>query len=144
MKAKYALRAMMVLAGQEGKTMQSKSIAKSADAPVKFLEAILLELKQHGFVTSKRGIFGGYYLQKSPNDIMVGDIVRKIDGMLAPIPCASVNAYKPCEDCEFADTCVIRMVMTDVRNAIADVLDKRSLSEMLLMQASRNARIKPV
>jgi Rrf2 family protein len=121
MKAKYALRAMMVLATHEGKMLQSKGIAKAADAPLKFLEAILLELKNHGLVESKRGIFGGYYLAKPAREIMVGDVIRLIDGMLAPIRCASIYAYQPCDDCLDAQNCVIRSVMTEVRNSIADV-----------------------
>ena len=74
------------LAGSEGRTLQSKSIAKQADAPIKFLEAILRELKQYGAVKSKRGIFGGYTLAKPARDIVLGDIIRRTDGMLAPIP----------------------------------------------------------
>lgn len=86
MKAKYAIRTLIVLAGSEGRTLQSKSIAKQADAPIKFLEAILRELKQYGAVKSKRGIFGGYTLAKPARDIVLGDIIRRTDGMLAPIP----------------------------------------------------------
>jgi len=131
MKAKYAIRALMVLAKHEGKTMQSKTIAKEADAPMKFLEAILLELKNEGLVASKRGIFGGYYLAKSAKAIMLGDVIRRIDGMLAPLRCASVTSYEKCEDCADENKCAIRHAMQEVRNAISGVLDKKTLAEMV-------------
>lgn len=140
MKAKYAIRALMVLGTNEGKTLQSKSIAKEADAPMKFLESILLELKNQGLVESKRGIFGGYYLKKPARDIMLGSVIRQIDGMLAPIKCASINAYERCEDCVDENTCAIRHTMIEVRNAISDVLDKKPLSEMLNGPAKKNRK----
>ena len=92
MKAKYALRAMMVLARNERKLMQTKAIAKSADVPHKFLEAILSDLKNHGMVSSKRGVMGGYQLSRPADLITIGDIIRIMDGPLAPIRCASVTA----------------------------------------------------
>ena len=137
MKAKYAIRALMVLAGNEGKTMQSKAIAQQADAPVKFLEAILLELRQHGVVKSKRGIFGGYTLAKPAKEIMLGDVIRRTDGMLAPIPCASLTAYERCEDCVDENSCAIRHAMLEVRNAISGVLDRKTLADMVRTQARK-------
>jgi Rrf2 family protein len=131
MKSKYAIRALMVLAANEGRMMQTKAIAKEADAPMKFLETILQELKLHEFVESKRGIFGGYFLKKPANSIMVGDIIRVIDGMLAPIRCASVTAYEKCDDCTDEASCAIRRVMIEVRNAISQVLDHKTLAELL-------------
>lgn len=135
MKSKYAIRALMVLAASEGKTLQSKAIAKAADAPMKFLEAILLDLKNKGIVESKRGIFGGYYLAMPAKKIMVGEVIRHIEGMLAPIRCASINNYERCEDCADESVCTIRHVMLEVRNAISDVLDKKSLAELLTTKA---------
>jgi len=131
MKSKYAIRALMALAASEGKMLQSKVIAREADAPMKFLESILLDLKHQGLVESKRGIFGGYYLCKPADGIMLGDVIRHIDGMLAPIGCASVTAYQRCEDCVDEKTCAIRHVMIEVRNAISDVLDKKTLADMV-------------
>ncbi len=131
MKAKYALRALIVIASSEKKMMQSKSVAALADIPAKFLEAILLELKNHGVVQSKRGIFGGYFLARSADSITVGEVIRALDGMLAPLRCASVHNYQKCEDCDDEKTCVIRKVMSDVRNAVSDVLDKHTLSDMV-------------
>lgn len=133
MKSKYALRAMMVLAKHEKKQLQIKVIAREADVPHKFLEAIMVELKHHGLVNSKRGIFGGYTLSKSSDAITAGDIIRITDGPLAPIRCASVSAYQPCEDCPDEAKCAVRKVMQEVRIAISNVLDRRSLRDMLLL-----------
>jgi Rrf2 family protein len=131
MKAKYALRAMMVLARNERKLMQTRAIAKSADVPHKFLEAILSDLKNHGVVASKRGVMGGYQLSKPADVTTVGDIVRIMDGPLAPIRCASVTAYQPCEDCPDELRCEIRNIMKDVRIAISGVLDQRTIADLI-------------
>lgn len=131
MKAKYALRAMMVLAKNERKLMQTRAIAKAADVPHKFLEAILSDLKNHGVVASKRGMMGGYELSRPADLITVGDIIRIMDGPLAPIRCASVTAYQRCEDCPDETVCAIRDVMVDVRIAISGVLDQRTIADLL-------------
>ncbi len=131
MKAKYAIRALMALAKNEKKMLAAKAISKEADIPQKFLENILQELRHHGIVDSKRGIFGGYFLAKSASDITVGNLIRMIDGPLAPIRCASVTAYQKCDDCHDEETCEIRKTMVEVRNAITDVLDNKSLKEMM-------------
>lgn len=131
MKAKYALRAIMVLAQNERRLMQTRAIAVSAEVPHKFLEAILSDLKNHGVVSSKRGMMGGYRLSKPADVITIGDVIRIMDGPLAPLRCASVSAYQPCEDCPDVSTCAIRDVMKDVRIAISGVLDQRTISDML-------------
>ncbi|MDX2073214.1 MAG: Rrf2 family transcriptional regulator [Alphaproteobacteria bacterium] len=131
MKAKYAIRALMVMAKQENKMLSSKTIAKEADVPQKFLDTILQELRHEKIVDSKRGIFGGYFLIKQAAKIMVGDVIRIMDGPLAPIRCASVTAYQKCDDCVDEATCQIRKVMVDVRNSIAGVLDKKSIGDMV-------------
>lgn len=130
MKAKYAIRALMVLAKHEKKMFSSKTIAKDADVPQKFLDNILQELRGQGVVDSKRGIFGGYFLARNADEITLGDIVRLMDGPLAPIRCASVTAYERCDDCVDEEKCEIRKAMVDVRNAIAGVLDHKSLRAM--------------
>lgn len=130
MKAKYALRAMMVLARNERKLMQTKSIAKAADVPHKFLEAILSDLKNHGVISSKRGMLGGYQLSRPADLIAIGDIIRIMDGPLAPIRCASITAYQTCEDCPDESRCAIRDVMVDVRIAISGVLDQRTIADL--------------
>jgi len=121
----------MVMAKNEGKMLQTKTIARDADVPQKFLEAILLEMKNHGLVNSKRGIFGGYFLSKTAEEIHVGSVIRLIDGPLAPIRCASVTAYQKCDDCHDETTCAIRKTMVEVRNSISNVLDKKTLKEMM-------------
>lgn len=131
MKAKYALRAMMVLAKNERKLMQTRAIAKTADVPHKFLEAILSDLKNHGVVASKRGVMGGYQLSKPADAITAGDIIRIMDGPLAPIRCASITAYQACEDCPDQTGCAIRDVMVDVRIAISGVLDQRTIADLI-------------
>jgi Rrf2 family protein len=113
------------------RVMQINEIANLEKIPVKFLEQILLTLKNSGLLQSKRGTTGGYYLAKPANDIMLGQIVRILDGPLAPIRCVSQMAYEPC-GCPDMQSCGLRMVMSDVRNAIADILDFTSLQDMVL------------
>ncbi len=140
MKAKYGIRAMMVLAANQGKMLPSKAIAKEADAPMKFLESILLEMRNQGLVESKRGIFGGYFLGKPSKDIMLGEIIRTMDGMLAPIHCASTTSYQKCDDCADENTCAIRHAMIEVRNAISDVLDNKTLADMVKNQTKKQKK----
>lgn len=130
MKAKYAIRALMVMARNEKKMLASKSIAQTADVPQKFLDNILQELRHQGLVDSKRGIFGGYFLAKPSSEIMVGNLIRMMDGPLAPIRCASVTAYQKCDDCVDEKTCEIRKTMVEVRDAIANVLDGKSIRDL--------------
>lgn len=136
MKCKYALKALVVLAA-EGKKMPSKEIAKKARVPIKFLEAILTDLKKAGALQSERGAYGGHTLKKEASKIMLGQVVRAIDGMLAPIPCASTFYYKKCRDCTQEDVCVIRHAMLDVRNKIAEVLDGMSLADLVNMSPKK-------
>ena len=131
MKAKYALRALCELAAAYPERLQVRQIAAEADVPVKFLEAILVELRKAGIVASKRGAQGGHALARSARTIMVGDIIRTLDGPLAPILCASVTAYRACTDCPHPQTCALRALMGDVRDAMSDVVDHRSLHQLL-------------
>jgi Rrf2 family protein len=125
MKAKYALRALCA-------RLQARQIAIVADVPEKFLEAILVELRKAGIVASKRGVQGGHALARPAEQIMVGDIIRTLDGPLAPILCASVTAYRACEDCPEPDACALRILMGDVRDAMSDVVDHRSLHQLVM------------
>lgn len=130
-KAKYGLKAMLHLAQLE--TSRSIFVAELAEQngiPKKFLDTILGELRNAGMLQSKKGRNGGYTLALRPEDIMVGAIVRTLDGPLAPIACASVSNYTVCADCQTVETCEVRMVMIDVRQAIASVLDQTSLAEI--------------
>ena len=130
MKAKYALRALCVLADAGDERLQARQIASVADVPEKFLEAILVELRKAGIVASKRGVQGGHTLAQPASKIMVGDIIRALDGPLAPILCASVTAYRPCADCPDPEACALRLLMGDVRDAMSDVVDHRSLQQL--------------
>lgn len=130
-KGKYGLKAMVHLAGLEpGALAQVADIAERNSISKKFLDHILTELRHAGFVYSKKGKGGGYALARGAHEITVGAIVRTLDGPLAPIPCASVTAYRPCEDCADLKTCPVRLIMLEARNAIAHVLDNRTLAEL--------------
>ena len=140
-KAKYALKALIALAeADEGKLLQANEIAKGHNIPKKFLDLILLELRRHRLVDSRRGKKGGYLLMRPAESIMIGDIVRVIDGPLAPIPCASVTAYRPCPDCTDTKTCMVRKIMREVRDAAAGVLDNITLAEATQKKAGKKAK----
>ncbi|MBJ3786941.1 RrF2 family transcriptional regulator [Devosia sediminis] len=129
-KGKYGLKALAALSHQpHGTLMGVAELAQANAIPKKFLDAILADLRNAGFVRSKKGKLGGYGLARPPAEIMIGHVVRVLDGPLAPIPCASRTRYVPCDDCDVA-TCQVRHLMLDVRNAVAEVLDKTSLSQM--------------
>ena len=129
-KGKYGLKALVHLAQQPaGQLAFVNDIATANNIPKKFLDAILGELRNAGFVYSRKGKLGGYMLARLPEEIQIGHVVRVLDGPLAPIPCASKTRYQPCDDCDVA-TCKIRHMMLDVRNAIAEVLDNTSLAEL--------------
>ena len=135
-RGEYGLRAMidlaLILNGREtpGGVVQIKDISEREKIPAKFLEQILLTLKNAGLLHSKMGIGGGYYLARSPQEITLGQIVRTLDGPLAPIRCVSKMAYESC-GCPDEQTCGLRMVMYDVRNAIAGILDHTTLADVL-------------
>ena len=130
-KGKYGLKAMIHLAGLEPDGLaQVAEIAKANSMSKGFLDQILTELRRAGLVYSKHGKHGGYALGRPPEDIHVGSIVRVLDGPLAPIRCASVTAYRACDDCADLKHCPVRLVMVDARNAIARLLDNYTLAEM--------------
>ena len=132
-RGEYGLRAMIFLAEAQKDTptavVQIKEISERDKIPAKFLEQILLALKNAGLVHSKMGIGGGYYLGRPPSEVTLGHIIRVLDGPLAPIRCVSQMAYEPC-GCPDERTCGLRMVMGDVRNAMIDILDNTTLSDV--------------
>jgi Rrf2 family protein len=132
-RGEYGLRAMIVLAAPEsdGKTsiVQIREIAEREQMPAKFLEQILLALKNAGMLHSKMGVGGGYHLARPASEISMGQIVRVLDGPLAPVKCVSQMAYEQC-GCPDEATCGLRLVMADVRNAISAVLDGTSLADV--------------
>jgi len=133
-KAKYGLQAVLSLARDYGKgPVTISDLAKREVIPKKFLESILLELKNRNILYSIKGKNGGYVLAKPPNEISMGEVVRYLDGPLAPVPCVSKTAYRKCTECEDERTCGIRLVMKKVRDSIADILDGTSLEDVLNM-----------
>ncbi|MCR6656176.1 MAG: Rrf2 family transcriptional regulator [Opitutus sp.] len=132
-KGEYAIRTLINLgiAKEVGRSLvQVSELADSEQLPVKFLEQIMQELKDGGLVLSVRGKFGGYRLAKPAREIPIGQVVRLIDGPLAPIGCVSQTAYEPCT-CPDEAHCGLRMLMLDVRNAIANILDRYTLSDVV-------------
>ncbi len=130
-KGKYGLKAMVHLAGLAPDALaQAQDIAKTNSISKKFLDHILTELRHAGLVYSKKGKGGGYALARPAHEIRIGAIVRALDGPLAPISCASVTAYRPCDDCGDLRSCPVRLIMVAARDAIANVLDRRTLAEM--------------
>ncbi|UYN98535.1 MAG: Rrf2 family transcriptional regulator [Devosia sp.] len=131
-KAKYALRALVSLArAGRGESRMIGEISREQAIPKKFLEQILLELKRAGFVASRRGRMGGYILLKAPEEIMYGEVLRLIDGPIAPLPCLSKIAYRRCDDCQDEAACEIRHVFERVTLATRAVLDQTSLAASL-------------
>jgi len=137
-RGEYGLRAMIMLAEPSPadsslRMVQIKEIALREQISAKFLEQILLTLKNAGLLHSKMGVGGGYYLARPPKEITLGQIFRTLDGPVAPIKCVSQMAYEPC-GCPDEQTCGLRLVMGDVRNAIADILDNTTLADVIKRQ----------
>ena len=132
-KGEYALRSLINLGlAVEVKRalVQVSALADNEQIPIKFLEQIMQALKEAGLVTSVRGKFGGYRLAKPAREITIGQVVRLIDGPLAPIGCVSQSAYEKCT-CPDEAHCGLRMLMLDVRNAIAGILDRYTLADVV-------------
>jgi len=139
-RGEYGLRAMIALAEPAEKSaspqmMQIKVISQREQISPKFLEQILLTLKNTGLLHSKMGVGGGYYLAKPASEITLGQIFRTLDGPVAPIKCVSQMAYEPC-GCPDEETCGLRLAMGDVRNAIVDILDHTSLADVTKRQSA--------
>lgn len=130
-RGEYALKALMELASSEQMSGATPAIARRAQIPEPFLNQIMLTLKNGGLLRSRRGAGGGYVLNRAPNEIILGDVARLMDGPLAPIPCASVTAYEPCPSCPEPETCSLRLLMRSVRDAVADILDKTTLADLV-------------
>ena len=131
-KGKYSLKALAHLAKiKPDELTQAADIAEAHQIPKKFLDAILGELRNAGFVHSRKGPTGGYRLARAPGQIKIGHVIRAIDGPLAPIACASRTAYQPCADCRSIEACSVRLTMTRVRDAMSEVLDRMTLADMV-------------
>ncbi|MGZ2378609.1 BadM/Rrf2 family transcriptional regulator [Sinorhizobium medicae] len=129
-KGKYGLKAMVDLAQlQPGETAFITEIALRNNLPKKFLDTIMLELRNAGFLRSKKGPGGGYALARPASEIRVGQVIRTLDGPLAPIRCASRTAYEMCDDCSDPENCHVRRSMIVVRDAVANILDNMTLAQ---------------
>jgi Rrf2 family protein len=136
-KGKYGLKALVDLAQLDpGDTAFVTDIATRNNIPKKFLDTILLELRNNGILRSKKGPNGGYSLSKPSDDIMIGQVIRALDGPLAPIRCASRTAFEACDDCADPATCQVRLSMTEVRDAIATILDNMTLTQFVAREKS--------
>jgi Rrf2 family protein len=129
-RAKYALRAMIHLAGRrEAAPISVTEIAGETDIPRAFLEQIVSDLKRRNLLVSTRGKQGGFRLARKPSEISFAEIIRHIDGPLALAPCASRTAYRPCPECEDVKTCAIRRTLLAARDATAKILEKTTLAD---------------
>ena len=134
-KMKYALKALLVLADEAGSeaptALTIEEIATRSGTPKRFLEHILLDLRKAGVVASTRGRTGGYALLKAPGEISISDLLRRIDGPIAPLPCLSRSAYQRCDDCESEQDCRIRKVFAEVFWSYLVLIDSLTLADML-------------
>lgn len=130
-KGKYGLKALLHLSSlTAGQSVSVSEIAEKNSISKKFLDGIMGELRNAGFVQARYGREGGFSLTRPAGEIMVGHVIRVLDGPLSPIPCASKAFYQTCDDCVDENTCQVRLVMLEVRNAIAGILDAMSIAQM--------------
>jgi Rrf2 family protein len=129
-KARYAFKAIIALSdSRSDECRQARDIAKSEQIPQSFLEQILLELRRAGLVASRRGRDGGHFLLRDPADITFGEVLRLIDGPVAPLPCLSRTAYRRCHDCKDEKSCVMRHGFGRAYNATLEVLERTSIAD---------------
>lgn len=142
-KTKYAINALVHLAkDKSGQPVQISKIAAAENIPRKFLEAILLDLKNAGMLSSKKGKTGGYYLLMSPEEINIADVVRLFDGAIALLPCVAHKYYERCEECKDEATCGIRSIFSDVRNETVQILKLATLKEIISRAEKMTAGLK--
>ena len=130
-KTKYGIKALTFLARQEDNTpVQIAEIAKSENISLKFLESILLLLRNSGFLGAKKGKGGGYYLIKEPKEINMAHVYRVLEGPIALLPCASHNFYEKCDDCTDEAACAVRKLMIEVRDNTLKILESNTLADI--------------
>jgi Rrf2 family protein len=145
-KAKYAVRAATMLAERADaeEWTQTAEVSERERIPRKFLETILVQLRDHGIVHSRRGSHGGHHLARDASEISIADIIRIFDGPLALTPCASVTRFRPCTDCVDVASCRLQHLMRQARDAVAEVLENCSLASLgtprKRQRASRSTR----
>jgi Rrf2 family protein len=144
-RTQYSLRALYSLARQHGQgPVLIARMAHDEAIPKKFLEQILLSLKGSGLVVSKKGKGGGYALARPPHRISLGEVIRLIEGPLAPLPCASETRFRKCDECPDIETCGTRIVMREVRDAMAEILDRTTLAMVCeRVDAAREKQVQP-
>lgn len=134
-KMKYALKALLTLADEAAReapeALTIEEIARRSDSPKRFLEHILLEIRKTGVIASSRGRSGGYSLIKKPSEISISELLRRIDGPIAPLPCLSRSAYQRCEDCADEASCRIRKVFAEVFWSYLVLIDSLTLEDMM-------------
>lgn len=131
MKTKYGIKALTYIARQKDlKIVQIATIAKEENIPHKFLESILLSMRKAGFLGSKKGKDGGYYLLKNPEDILMTEVFRVLEGPIAMLPCVSLNYYERCEDCPDENKCSVHKLMVQVRDSTLNVLKNNTLADL--------------
>lgn len=131
-KTKYGLKALAYLGNQKDrKPVQISEIAEHENISQKFLESILLSLRKSGFLSSKKGKGGGYYLLKDPDQIYMTDVMRVLEGPIAMVPCVSLNFYEPCEDCPDEESCSVHKLMLQVRDSALAVYRNNTLKDIL-------------
>jgi Rrf2 family protein len=144
-KTKYAIKALVKLAKEVGKgPMLIGDIAEAERIPRKFLEAILLELKNIGFLGSRKGKGGGYYLAKSPAEIDLASVIRLMNGPISLVTCTSLRYYEPCEECADEATCGLRAAMLQVRDATLQVLQSTTLDKLVAKETELKAAHAPL
>lgn len=131
-KARYAFKALIALARAGEAGLAARDVAAREQIPQAFLEQILLDLKRAGLVGSRRGREGGYFLARPATDITIGNVLRLVDGPVAPLPCLSRNSYRPCADCSDEATCAVRHVFAEAYDATVAVLDRTTLADSLV------------
>jgi Rrf2 family protein len=139
-KAKYAFKALFhMAAAPDGASMRIEEIAAGASVPRKFLEHILLDLKRKGIVASSRGRSGGYTLVRRPTEMTISDVLRAIDGPIAPLPCISRTAYRRCDDCKDETSCSVRRLFADTYSATLALWEGTALADALIVDPAEMA-----
>ena len=134
-KTKYGIKALAYIARKKDrKPVQASEISESENISQKFLESILLELRKSGFLGSKKGKGGGYYLIKEPDEIRMTAVIRVLEGPIAMVPCVSLNYYEKCDDCPDENTCSVHKLMIQVRDASLNVLGENTLEDIAFVQ----------
>ena len=131
-KTKYGLKALTYLASQTNREpVQISEIARHENISQKFLESILLTLRKAGFLGSKKGKGGGYYLLKDPGEIPMTTVIRVLEGPIAMVPCVSLNFYEKCDDCPDENKCAVHKLMLQVRDSVLEVYRNNTLADLI-------------